>query len=114
MPIYSCALVGSGREDDPIRAPFLGDDPRIGWLNLAPPGSTTGRGLLYLPTATTDARIRKIADDPAERPSNQVRNAFQNELGITLQSLTTAGIAALMAEVLMDHGREDARMKVSA
>ena len=105
MPLYSCAIVGTGTSEDPIRAPFDGNGS--GWICLAPPGSTVGRGLLYLPTAQSDPRIRQIADDPSERASNQVRNAWQNELGITLQSSSTTSIAALIAEVMRDHGRTD-------
>lgn len=103
MPIYSCAVVGTGTEDDPIRPPFQGEG--TGWICLAPPGSAGGRGLLYLPVASLDPRIRKIADAPTERPTNQVRNTLQNELGITLQSPTATPISALIAEVMRDHGR---------
>ena len=105
MPLYSCAIVGTGTSEDPIRAPFEGNGS--GWINLAPPGSLVGRGLLYLPTDQVDPRLRKIADDPTERPSNLIRNVWQNELGISFQSPNSTLINALIAEILRDHGRTD-------
>ena len=107
MPLYSCAIVGTGAEDDPLRPPFSGEDRRIGWICLGPPGSSAGRGLLWLPTDTTDSRIRKIADLPGERPTNGIRNVLQNELGITLASPSTVSLATVIAEILRDHGRTD-------
>lgn len=105
MPLYSCAIVGTGTDADPFRPPFQGAG--IGWICLGAPGTSSGRGLLYLPNATIDPRVRKIADDPTERVSKQVKTVWENELGITLAAPSTATWAECVAEILRDHGRLD-------
>jgi hypothetical protein len=104
MPIYTCDVVGSGMEGDPIRSPFSGEDSRIGWINLAPPQSALGRGILYLPEPSSDRRLTKLCELPHERLPAIVRRVLQNSLGITLHSWTRRSVASLIAEVMREHG----------
>lgn len=106
--IYRSPIVGTGTEADPFRSPYAGDG--VGWIDLGPVPRTAGValagiGLLYLPDAVADARLTKIADTAIESSSTQTRNRLANALGINLTTNKT--IAALMAEILMDHGRTD-------
>lgn len=108
MPLYACAIVGSGAEGDPFRPPFDGD-PRIGWICLGAPGTDQGMGLLYLPEATIDPRLEQIGEVPGERPPLRVRRRLQNALGITLGSKSRSPLAGLIAETMLLHGRSDGR-----
>lgn len=107
MPIYLCSTVGTGTKKDPIRPPF--SDVGSGWISLLPPGSTSGKGILYLPNAQVDARLIKIAEDPTETTSSNGRLILGNALGITFDTARGLRFADIMANALMDQGNRTSR-----
>lgn len=87
-------------------APFLLDgDKRVGWIPLGTkPGDPC---IVSLPEAQPgDARLTKLADSPTD-VSRAARSAFSSRLGLNL--FDDKSCSDLIAELLMDHGREDGR-----
>lgn len=103
--IYLGTAAGTGAEDDPIRPPEGGDN-RIGWIPFGPPGTPGVPCLLYLPEPSRDWRLTKISDGPTV-VSRATRKALSSRLGLNLFDDKTC--AQLLAEILMDHGRDDGR-----
>lgn len=104
MPIYRCPIIGDGSDHDAFRAPYLGDDPRIGYINLSVPNTPNGFGFLYLPADVADGRLEKLADSHDEALSTANRSRIGNAFGVTLQQVSMRDV---IAELLMDHGRND-------
>lgn len=109
MPIYLCQSVGTGARKDRLRPPFT--EPGSGWISLVPPGATSGRGVLYLPTAQSDPRLTLLADTLDERPSVTRRRALGNALGITLEEARGTRLADALAELLMDRADDRVRWR---
>ena len=102
MPIYLAPVIGTGTERDPIRAPYLGDDPRIGWIHMGPPGTNLGSALLYLPTSVGDVGFDKVCDEDVRETTPMVtRSRIDTRLIVTTSKAT---LRDLVGELLLDLG----------
>ena len=107
MPVYLAPVIGTGTERDPIRAPYLGDDPRIGWMHLGPAGTNLGSALLYLPAAVADVGFDKVSDDdPREAMPTLTRSRASTRLGVVTSKTP---FREWTAELLMDLGNRTVR-----
>lgn len=104
MPFYVTEIVGSGKgpslmaKSDPFR-PVGWPQPGAGWIDLRPDSRVNaGHGLLFLPVAVVDPRLRKIADDPDERPSVAARTTLESVLGLT--GVTRDSLPSVVFELL--------------
>lgn len=101
--LYLSSLIGVGTKADPFRPPDL-EQPGSGWIDLRPDCAVAdGYGIVYLPTASVNSRLTKLADSPFEPLSSLIRSFLSTRLEI---ALTVGTLGDTLGELLLS-GRMD-------
>ena len=105
MPLYLTPIVGDGTDLNPFRPAVWNKIRDEGWIDLRPDSTVaTGRGILYLPTPSADARLMQLADLADDVLPTSIRTRLQNALSLTLGQTR---FKEIVAELLTLHARED-------
>lgn len=104
--IYLCDIVGDGSELNPFVPAGVPPEAVPGWIDLRPdPTVATGHGIVALPARVRDPRLRLFAAASEETLAATSQTTIGNRLGLTLAK--RASVAAMLAELLVDHARTD-------